>query len=298
MNASTPISAPAPITIIKPSSTANNLAPVVFDSPHSGTFYPPDFNFSTPLASLRTAEDTHVEALYAAAADYGATLIAANFPRSYIDANRSLLDIDTAVIDGAWTGPISVSEKTKNGIGLIWRLINNGTPIYTRKLQITEVQARIENYYAPYHHAVKEALDNVHQRYGGVWHINCHSMPAISSAIDSEGPGIARANFVLGDRDGTSCAPEFTDFVASKLRAMGYSVKINDPYKGVELVRAYSNPAQNRHSLQVEINSKLYMNELNRERTTGFAALQANIDILIASITQYAVAQIGNNCER
>jgi N-formylglutamate deformylase len=297
MNSSTLILAPAPITVTKPSSTANNIAPVVFDSPHSGTFYPPDFNFSVPLTSLRGAEDTHVEALYATAAEHGATLIAANFPRSYIDANRSLLDIDTEVIDGVWTGPVSLSEKAKNGIGLIWRLTNNGAPIYTKKLQIAEVQARIENYYTPYHHAVKEALDTAHQQYGGVWHINCHSMPAISSAIDSEGPGIVRADFVLGDRDGTSCAPEFTNFVASQLRAMGYSVKINDPYKGVELVRAYSNPTQNRHSLQVEINCKLYMNELSRERTADFAALQTNIDTLIASITRYAVEQIGKNHE-
>lgn len=277
------------IEVSKPNSDAANTVPVVFDSPHSGTFYPADFNFSAPLIALRATEDTHVEALYAKAPDYGAALIAANFPRSYIDANRSLFDIDADLIDGVWPGKIAVSEKTINGIGLVWRLVNNGNPIYARKLSVTEVQARIENYYAPYHHAVKLALDNAHRQFGGVWHINCHSMPAISCAIDAEGAGIARADFVLGDRDGTTCAPEFTEFVASTLRAMGYSVKLNDPYKGVELVRAYSNPTQNRHSLQVEINCKLYMNELTRERTEGFAQLEANIEKLITRIAAYAL---------
>jgi N-formylglutamate deformylase len=75
--------------------------PVLFDSPHSGTVYPADFDAKVPRLVLRRAEDTHVEALYAAAPDHGATLIAANFPRSYIDANRSLLDIDAALLDSA-----------------------------------------------------------------------------------------------------------------------------------------------------------------------------------------------------
>ena len=277
------------IEVSVPKLDAKNTVPVVFDSPHSGTFYPADFNFSAPLNKLRATEDTHVEALYAKAPDYGATLIAANFPRSYIDANRSLLDIDADVIDGDWPGEIAVSEKTKNGIGLVWRLVNNGQEIYTRKLSVAEIETRIKNYYAPYHQTVKTALDTAHQQWGGVWHINCHSMPAISCAIDAEGPGIARADFVLGDRDGTTCAPEFTEFVAISLRTMGYSVKLNDPYKGVELVRAYSNPAQNRHSLQVEINCKLYMNELTRERTDGFVQLEANIEKLIASVAAYAL---------
>ena len=53
----------------------------------------------------------------------------------------------------------------------------------------------------------------------------------------SDDPGRARGDFVLGDRDGTTCEPEFTAFIATTLAEMGYAVAINDPYKGVELVR-------------------------------------------------------------
>ena len=35
---------------------------IVVDSPHSGTAYPGDFDYACPLADLRGAEDTHVEA--------------------------------------------------------------------------------------------------------------------------------------------------------------------------------------------------------------------------------------------
>ncbi len=262
--------------------------PVVFDSPHSGTAYPDDFDTIVPRLVLRRAEDTHVEALYAAAPDHGAMLIAANFPRSYIDANRSLLDIDAALLDGSWPGPINVSRKTEKGIGLVWRLLDTGEPIYTRKLTVAEVQARISRCYAPYHKAVRDAINGAHKHYGAVWHINCHSMPATSSVISEEGPGVERADFVLGDRDGTTCAPEFTTFVALTLRAMGYDVRVNDPYKGVELVRAYSDPAEHKHSLQIEVNRKLYMDEESRERNDGFGKLQGDLTRLINGIGGFA----------
>ena len=262
--------------------------PVVFDSPHSGTDYPQDFDTIVPRLTLRRAEDTHVEALYAAAPDHGASLIAANFPRSYIDANRSLLDIDAALLDGAWPGPINVSRKTEKGIGLVWRMLDTGEAIYLRRLTVAEVQKRIARCYAPYHKAVRDAINGAHKHYGAVWHVNCHSMPAMSSVISEEGPGVARADFVLGDRDGSTCAPEFTDFVASTLRAMGYAVRINDPYKGVELVRAYSDPAERKHSLQIEVNRKLYMDEDSRERNAGFMKLQADLTRLISAISQFA----------
>lgn len=274
---------------VSPSRTDHDReVPVIFDSPHSGTDYPQDFDTIVPRLTLRRAEDTHVDALYAAAPDHGATLIAANFPRSYIDANRSLLDIDAALLDGAWPGPINVSRKTEKGIGLVWRMLDTGEALYTRKLTVAEVQNRIARCYAPYHKAVRDAINGAHKHYGAAWHVNCHSMPAMSSVISEEGPGVARADFVLGDRDGSTCAPEFTAFVASTLRAMGYAVRINDPYKGVELVRAFSDPAEHKHSLQIEVNRKLYMDEDSRERNAGFMKLQADLTHLISAIGQFA----------
>ena len=258
------------------------------DSPHSGVIYPPDFRYVLPLAALRRAEDTHVDALYRAAPDHGATLIAAIFPRSYIDANRSLLDIDAALLSEPWPGPINASRKTEKGIGLVWRKLDTGEAIYQRQLSIAEVQTRISNCYAPYHKAVRDAINAAHKHYGAVWHINCHSMPATSSIISDEGPGQPRADFVLGDRDGTTCDPAFTTFVGLSLSSMGYDVKINDPYKGVELVRAYSDPTEHKHSLQIEVNRKLYMNEASREPNANFAKLQGDITRLIAAIAGYA----------
>lgn len=284
----------SPFDIIRPTGAE---IPLVLDSPHSGTHYPEDFQPAVPRELLRQAEDSFVDELYASGPSLGATLIAARFPRSYIDPNRSLLDIDTSLLDAPWPGPAAASRKTQLGIGLIWRVLDTGEPIYARRLSVEEVKQRIVRYHQPYQRAVRDALDHVHEHFGAVFHLNLHSMPAMSSKISEEGPGVPRADFVLGDRDGTTCESEFTALVAETLRAMGYHVKINDPYKGVELVRAFSDPSAQRHSLQVEVNRRIYMDERTREKTPGFGELRANLDRLLAAVAAYAAERGSHLCE-
>jgi N-formylglutamate deformylase len=280
-------------TLIEP---RKGHVPLVLDSPHSGSDYPDDFRFALGREALRQAEDSYVDELYAAGPDVGATLIAARFPRSYIDPNRSVLDIDASLLEAPWPGPAIPSAKTARGIGLIWRLLDTGEAIYARKLSIEEVKNRIVRYHQPYQRAVKDALDRAHRHFGAVWHLNLHSMPAVSGAVSEEGPGKSRADFVLGDRDGSTCEPEFTRLVASALRGIGYEVKINDPYKGVELVRAFSDPKGGRHSLQVEVNRRLYMDERTRERGPGFAKLQADLSRLLEQVAAYAAERGSHAC--
>ena len=266
--------------------------PLVLDSPHSGIAYPDDFDHDPPRELVRQAEDTHVEALYAAAPRFGATLIEALFPRAYIDPNRHPSDIDPDLLADAWTGPITTSRKTELGIGLVWRLAHGGVPMYARKLSAAEVRHRIAHYYAPYHAALAAALDERHAAFGAVWHLHCHSRPAVGDVM-SEDPGRARADFVLGDRDGSTCAPEFTAFVAKTLTGLGYSVAVNDPYKGVELVRMHGRPSERRHSMQVEINRRLYMDEATLARHSGFASLQSNLAHLLEALREFVIARKG-----
>ena len=94
-------------------------APVVFDSPHSGSHYPDDFDYIVPLWMLRRGEEPCVEKLFSAAPDLGSPLIAAEFSRMYIDPNRSASDIDPDMLDGEWPHPIEISHMTRSGMGLI-----------------------------------------------------------------------------------------------------------------------------------------------------------------------------------
>ncbi|MBK8071325.1 MAG: N-formylglutamate amidohydrolase [Ramlibacter sp.] len=252
--------------------------PLVLDSPHSGTHYPADFRHACALPTLRRAEDTHVEKLYAFAPALGVAWVEAHFPRSYLDVNRDTTEVDTTLLDGPWPHPVAtdpvVLSKVRLGKGLVWRCTDDGVPIYDRLLGVQEVQSRIDTCWQPYHAAVAHAIDAAHGRHGYSIHINCHSMPAIASSHATEFPGLAHADFVVGNRDDTTSSAALAQALAQQLRTRGHSVWLNHPYKGVELVRRHGRPAQHRHSLQLEINRRLYMDEQTLELNDGFAPLQ------------------------
>ena len=264
--------------------------PLVCDSPHSGTHYPADFGHAVAHALLRQGEDTHVESLWESVPAAGGTLLAACFPRTYIDVNRTLDDLDPQLVSGGWPDPVAPGEKTRLGYGLVWRNIDAATPIYDRQLTVDEVRHRIEHYYRPYHAALADAIEQDAARFGGVWHLNLHSMPGNAYERLQLRSTRPLADFVLGDRDGTTCEPAFVALVEEHLRACGYTVARNDPYKGVQLIARIGQPALNRHSLQIEIRRPLYMHEATREKNASFAAVQKDL----AQLLQIARAYIGD----
>jgi len=267
-------------------SSVPGSTPLVLDSPHSGTFYPSDFRSACDLAVLRRAEDTHVEKLYAFAPALGVAWVEAHFPRSYLDANRDTLELDTTLLDGPWPDPVAtdpqVLAKVRLGKGLIWKFTDDGVPIYDRLLGVEEVRQRIERCWKPYHAAVSAAIDAAHARHGYSIHINCHSMPAVAASHATLYPGLHHADFVIGDRDGSTADPALSQRICAHLRALGYSVDYNHPYKGVELVRRYGKPAERRHSIQVEVNRKLYMDEQTLAlNEAGFGRLQKDLRSMV-----------------
>lgn len=263
-------------------------APVIFDSPHSGRDYPEDFGHAAPLEVLRLAEDAFVDELLDDAPDAGVGLLTALFPRSYIDPNRHEADIDETLLAEPWPHGAEPSGRSERGLGLLRRLISPKIPVYDRHLAVSEVENRIADFYRPYHAELKAMLDAAHARFGAVWHIDWHSMKAMGRGRNAT----QRADFVLGDLDGAACAAEFTQLVGQTLSALGYSVRLNDPFKGAELVSRYSDPGRERHSLQIEINRKLYLDESSVAKTAGFARLKDDLAKLARIVADYARSSV------
>lgn len=276
-----------PVTLTRPSAQA---LPIVVDSPHSGTAYPDDFGSVLSGLALRQGEDTWVHELYASAPRHGATLLAADFPRAYIDPNRSLEDIDAALLSEPWPGPVTPGRKTELGIGLVWRLMD-GKPMYDRRLSVRELQGRIERCWRPYHAALHAALDAAAARWPRRWHLNVHSMP--DEAYRKLGlPDKPLADFVLGNLDGSTCDDATLAVVEGALRGAGYSVARNDPFKGVEIIRASGQPSRGWHSLQIEVKRSLYMDR-TLQKNAGFTRLQQAIDGLLVALAAHARNQPG-----
>lgn len=252
-------------------------APVVFDTPHSGRHYPADFEAAVPIALLEGGEDRFVDELISGVSEHGARVVMAQFARTYIDPNRNVKDVDEALLSEPWPCKVDLSPHGERGTGLVFRVIGDARPIYDRKLDAAEVEARIRDYYLPYHERLQQALDEVHRTYGQVWYISWHSMSSVGNVLSPD-PDRPRPDFVIGDLDGTSCHPAFTDLVASALRELGYEVALNDPYKGAELVARHGVPSQGRHALQIEIRRGLYMDEQSLRKHAGFAGLRADLE--------------------
>ncbi len=263
--------------------------PLVVDSPHSGTLYPEDFGVAVPRELLRRAEDTHVDKLYASVPGVGGTLIAAQFPRAYIDPNRHLEDIDEALLDEPWPGAVSPSRKTELGIGLVWRMLGP-LPMYNRQLTVAEVKGRIERFWQPYHRALDAALQDAALAGGPRWHLNVHSMP--DDAYQRLGMGDKTlADFVLGNLDDTTCDEATMATLEQALLAHGYSVARNDPFKGVEIIRRSGQPQRGWHSLQIEVKRSLYMDE-RFEPHAGFDRVRAAIDSALEALAVHIRRQL------
>jgi N-formylglutamate deformylase len=265
-----------------------NSVPLVLDSPHSGAVYPEGFAYRCPLLMLRRAEDAYVDQLYDAAPAHGAILIAALFPRSYIDANRAADDLDPAILTRPLPPPLKPRPVSR--VGLVRRHARPGIPIYDGKLDPEDVLTRIERFHKPYHRVLDDSVDGLHREFGAVWHLNCHSMPSYGNRL--LGRRSEHGDFVLGDRDGTTCEREFTDFVARFLRRLGYDVRINEGYKGVEIVRRQGRPAMNRHSLQIEVDRSLYMDQKTLEKLPGFDQLRADLAGLVEAVAGYVRSRL------
>ena len=263
-------------------------SPVIFASPHSGQNYPYDFIKASRLdpLSLRRSEDAFVDELFISAPVYGAPLLRAHFPRVYVDANREPYELDPEMFDSPLPTYVNTtSPRVTAGLGTMARVVTSGEEVYSEKLVFQDAEKAIQATYLPYHEALKGLLDEAKVRFGCCLLIDCHSMPSIGGPMDRD-PGFNRVDFILGDRHGSSCTGSVTDLAEQSLKAMQYVVTRNNPYAGGFTTGHYGQPEKNQHTLQIEINRALYMNELLIDYSEGFDPLRRNLKKLIQAITQ------------
>lgn len=250
--------------------------PLVCDSPHSGSQYPADFHVNLPFKLLQTAEDAWVHELWQAIPDVGGTLLRANFPRTYIDLNRELDDIDPATLAEPWPGELQPSDKSAAGCGLIWTSVR-GHALYEHKLWVAQVQQRIDQYYLPYYRALQHRAQQLVDQFGVVWHLNVHSMPSDTLEQMQAASNATLADVILGDLDSTSCDPTYIGIVEDFFVARGYRVARNKPFKGMALLKHFGHPEKHRHSLQIELNRALYMDEQTGQKNVHFSRVQRDL---------------------
>jgi N-formylglutamate amidohydrolase len=277
-----------PYEVLEPSEW---LAPVVFNSPHSGRVYPDAFLASARLdmTTLRRSEDTFVDELILDVVRHGMPLMRAHFPRCFVDVNREPYELDPRMFEGRLPSFANTrSMRVAGGLGTVARVVGDAQEIYDRRLPVDDALRRIEGLYKPYHRALRRLVTRAHRDFGAVVLVDCHSMPSAAGAKDER----PRADVVIGDRYGTSCVPVVTDVVETKLRDLGYAVSRNKPYAGGFITEHYGNPGAGFHSIQLEVNRALYMDERRFQRIASFDRLSADLVALADELAALPIEEL------
>ncbi|WP_428696255.1 N-formylglutamate amidohydrolase [Stappia sp.] len=274
----------AMFSILRPEQVA---APLVLDSPHSGRFYPADFAPAQPPERYRRAEDMHVDELFGDAPALGLPLLSARFGRIYCDVNRAFDDLDPSVLDDASGLALAPSSKARLGKGVVWTATPpDGAPLLAGPLSRTDYEARLARCWWPYHETLARLLDET-RRSGRIFHLDLHSMQPVANAMHEDATGSRRPDIVLSDREGTSAAAGFLDAALAAFDGLGFSLAVNDPFKGAEILRRHGNPAAGVHSLQVEVNRALYMDVEAYGKTAQFADTRQRLATFVTRLRDW-----------
>jgi N-formylglutamate amidohydrolase len=256
-----------PFRIARPQ---EQTAPFVFASPHSGRLYPADFvarSSLTPVA-LRRSEDAFVDELFGSAVERGAPLIAARFPRAFLDVNRAASELDNAMFDDALQVEVGApSARVAAGLGVIPRIVRDGAEIYRGRLSRADAEKRLARFYRPYHVALAGLIEETRARFGVAIVVDCHSMPAAASI----------PNIVLGDRYGASASSALMRHAELAFEAYGFSTARNTPYAGGYTTLLYGRREHGVQALQIEVNRALYLDEIRIERLACFEETRARL---------------------
>ena len=250
--------------------------PFVFASPHSGRTYPDSFVAMSRLGptSLRRSEDAFVDELFSGAVALGAPMIAARFPRAYLDANRAPAEIDTAMFDG--TLPVAVdapSPRVTAGLGVIPRIVRDGAEIYRAKLSPREAEERLT-----------QTLSALSRRAGAADRGDARDFRRCRRdrlPFDAVGRGHPRyrAGRSLWHGRGTACDARS----GARVREAGFQPsRAMRPMPAATRRMLYGRRDRDVHALQVEINRALYLDEERIERGPRFEQVYHRLTAALA----------------
>lgn len=259
---------------------AAKKTPVVVEVPHAGLDVPPAL--AKPLRigdrERRRDADLFVDRMWQGAPDRGAPLLCASVSRYVCDLNRDPDDVDAQTVKD------HPSPRADAPRGFVWRLTTEGKPALDRPLTRREWQRRVDDLWATYHGMLEGLLAEAVAMHGFAILVAGHSMPSVGRALHAD-PGRKRADVVLGWRGGEACDARVRELCERHFRDRGYTVAVDDPYRGGATTARYGRPDEHLHAIQIEVSRALYMDEEALQiRPDGMKKLRDAADALIESL--------------
>src|SRR3954454_17821640 len=155
-----------PFEIAEPASWR---APIIFNSPHSGSVYSSEFLKASriDMAALRRSEDSFMDELIGGMSELGFATVSVNFPRSYVDVNREPYELDPRMFTGRLPSFANTrSMRVAGGLGTIPRVVGDGEKSYRGRFPLDDPRGRWTRLYKPYHRALRRLINKAHQSFG------------------------------------------------------------------------------------------------------------------------------------
>ena len=222
-------------------------APLLVSMPHVGTYLPAEIMARLSAAAGGLPDtDWHVDCLYDFLDDLGAARIAANYSRYMIDLNRA--PDGKALYPGA--SNTELCPTTTFAGGAIYQDGQAPDP--------AEVAARRAAVWRPYHDRIAEALAAIKSRHGVAVLWDAHSIRSrVPRFFEGRLPDLN-----LGSAGGTTADQGLLARLAEVAGAAeGYSQVLDGRFKGGYIARAYGDPANGIHAVQLELSQITYMDE-------------------------------------
>jgi N-formylglutamate amidohydrolase len=269
--------------------------PILIAVPHAGRAYPDSLieRMRHPNSAALRLEDRYVDKLgQAVAAETGAALLVAQAPRAMIDLNRAAEDVDWEMFSRGRPdaiGSYTPGLRARSGLGLIPRRLPGLGELWNRRHDAAELSARLDQIHTPYHQCLEATLAGLRKRWGAALLIDLHSMPPLGRQ-----DGMPPAEFVIGDRFGTTCHGALIATTFSYFGAERRPTAHNRPYAGGYVLERHAAPMRGLHAIQLEIDRSRYLDHRLAEPGPGFDSVVA---VLVGLVRLLAgdVADLGRN---
>tara|TARA_B110001452_G_scaffold196074_1_gene166056 strand:- start:692 stop:1519 length:828 start_codon:yes stop_codon:yes gene_type:complete len=236
----------------------NPDTPILITVPHAGDIYPDLFikNLKLNLREVRQIEDYQSNKILDKIDEQMADIIIAQCSRAVVDLNRSRNAIDHSMFTQVFEHePVSEKQMIKYGLGVFPNKIF-GKTILKKSLPFSYAIHMLKHYYDPFHKSLNKQIIYLSNIFGFCYHIDLHTMPSKALLNFKKEPDI-----ILGDNFGKSCSVGLINYFQNVFQENGFTVEVNNPYAGGFITRNYGNPSKGVHTIQIEINRKIYMDE-------------------------------------
>ncbi|WP_431222643.1 N-formylglutamate deformylase [Serratia sp. L9] len=220
--------------------------PLLISIPHAGTRLTPAVEKGlTDDARPLPDTDWHIPRLYEFARAMGASILVGNYSRFVIDLNRPADD-----------KPLYTTATT----GLFPDVLFDGRPSFLPDAAPDDQERAgyLQNIWQPYHQQLQNELARQKAKHGYALLFDAHSIASVIPRLfEGKLPDLN-----LGTNSGESCATALSDrLVTCCEQQQQFSHVLNGRFKGGYITRAYGQPQEGVHAVQLELAQVNYMSE-------------------------------------